>query len=131
MSVLKQQKDMLFLWHLGEKNFFLIHLVLRALTRNVFRDLASLFHWCGSHLVVGDITGTAPPSPPNVHSPLTVSFLLRFLCLSDQSVSASWQFLVIFKLRIPLGLAPSRGFEPGSQENCEGPWPSLAWVSSP
>lgn len=118
----------------GKKIFF-IHLVLRALTRNVFRGLASLFHWCGSHLVVGDVTGTATPPPPpppaNVHSPLTVSFLLRLLCLSDQSVPASWPFLVMFKLRIPLGLAPSWGFEPGSQENWEGPRPSLAWVSRP
>lgn len=59
---------MLFLWHLGE-NFILIHLVLRALARNVFRDPRQPPSLCGSHLVVGDFTGTFPPQkcPSSYH----------------------------------------------------------------
>lgn len=124
---------MLFLWHLGEKKKFFYPFGVKSTHKKCIqgpRQPLSLVRftfggwWCNRH--------SNPPHPPaNVHSPLTVSFLLRLLCLSDQSVPASWPFLVMFKLRIPLGLAPSWGFEPGSQENWEGPRPSLAWVSRP
>lgn len=74
------------------KNFILIHLVLRALTRNVFRDPRQPPSLCGSHLVVGDFTGTFLPEMS-----IFLSFFLRCLCLSDYSVLELWQFLIYFQ----------------------------------
>ena len=87
----------------GEKNFFfLIHLVLRELTRNVFRDprqpLSLLWFtfggwWYTTH------TAFSPQKCPCSSHPHPASF--RFLCLSANSVLEALQFPIYFQAGDP------------------------------
>lgn len=93
--------------------------------------LASLSHWCGSHLVVGEQNISPRAEMPTLLA--LSSFLLRFLCCPGPWVLEALQFLVHFPagraILIQLLLRPLN--QVLWQLAREGIWPCQACFSGP